>query len=372
MNNRHEELSETHISNEIFCFWFTPTLDKGYKQRELKLTDLQPLPSSLKCNTKQVDQLLYNIQTEISQTLKNNINELTNNQKYIILIKLILKEYYLTIIILGILKLLSILCAFAGPILLGRIVTYVSQTNTTTDLTYGIFLTLLLTISIFISASLNTLYNIKGHILHNKIKLLLSLVLFKQILILPSYICTELELTEAKAINILQVDIDCISSCIKSCHDIWSLPLQLLIAFILLYVQVKIAFLAGIVIIILTIPLNSYIANRINIATNNMMLYKDIRINILTNSIKYIKSIKILVLETFVLEQINNQRKFEIQNLSIRKYLDAICVFLWAFTPCLVPGITFIVTVYIGVKLSPGQVYSILLQYIWCINPLYT
>ena len=174
MNNGHEKLSETHISNEIFCFWFTPTLDRGYKQRELKLADLQPLPSSLKCNTRQVDQLLYNIQTETSRTLKNNISELTNNQKYMIVVKLILKEYYLAIIILGILKLLSILCAFAGPVLLGRIVTYVSQTNTTTDLTYGIFLTLLLTISIFISASLNTLYNIKGHILHNKIKLLLS------------------------------------------------------------------------------------------------------------------------------------------------------------------------------------------------------
>ena len=43
---------------------------------------------------------------------------------------------------------------------------------------------------------------------------------------------------------------DRVSSIVNSFHDLWSLPVQIAIAFVLLYLQVDIAFFAGVIIII--------------------------------------------------------------------------------------------------------------------------
>lgn len=43
---------------------------------------------------------------------------------------------------------------------------------------------------------------------------------------------------------------DKVSSMVNSFHDLWSLPVQISIAFVLLYLQVDVAFVAGVVIII--------------------------------------------------------------------------------------------------------------------------
>lgn len=49
---------------------------------------------------------------------------------------------------------------------------------------------------------------------------------------------------------LIQVDVDRVSSIVNSFHDLWSLPVQIGVAFLLLYLQVDIAFVAGVVIII--------------------------------------------------------------------------------------------------------------------------
>jgi ATP-binding cassette, subfamily C (CFTR/MRP), member 10 len=48
----------------------------------------------------------------------------------------------------------------------------------------------------------------------------------------------------------MKVDVDKVSGMVNSFHDLWSLPVQISIAFLLLYLQVDIAFFAGVVIII--------------------------------------------------------------------------------------------------------------------------
>jgi ATP-binding cassette subfamily C (CFTR/MRP) protein 10 len=44
--------------------------------------------------------------------------------------------------------------------------------------------------------------------------------------------------------------VDKVSSMVNSFHDLWSLPVQIGIAFLLLYLQVNVAFIAGVIIII--------------------------------------------------------------------------------------------------------------------------
>lgn len=146
---------------------------------------------------------------------------------------------------------------------------------------------------------------------------------------------------------------------ITAVHDLWSLPLQILIAFILLYLQVNVGFLAGVVIILVMIPLNRVIAVKIGAATKELMVHKDARVKLITECFRSIKSIKMSGLEDTMAERSMDHRDKELKYLSQRKYLDAWCVFLWASLPLMVPYITFVTTVAaLNRKLSASEVFT--------------
>jgi ATP-binding cassette subfamily C (CFTR/MRP) protein 10 len=107
------------------------------------------------------------------------------------------------------------------------------------------------------------------------------------------------------------------------------------------------------------IPTNNYIAKRIGVATEQLMLYKDIRVKFISECFRGIKSIKASGWEDAVLSRSMQQRGEEMRHLSTRKYLDAFCVFLWASMPLLVPFATFVTTVTIVQEsLSVSQVFT--------------
>lgn len=112
-----------------------------------------------------------------------------------------------------------------------------------------------------------------------KVNGLLSRLIFHRSILLPNYAWfDDLELSPSQVTTLIQVDVGRVANIFQSIHDLWTLPLEVIIAFILLYLQVKEAFFAGVVLIILIVPLNMLIAKRIGIATQGMMTQKDLRI----------------------------------------------------------------------------------------------
>jgi ATP-binding cassette, subfamily C (CFTR/MRP), member 10 len=155
------------------------------------------------------------------------------------------------------------------------------------------------------------------------------------------------------------VDVGRAGDIITAVHDLWSLPLQIVIAFVLLYLQVNVGFLAGVVIILVMIPLNRAIAVRIGTATKELMVHKDARVKLITECFRSIKSIKMSGLEDTMAARSMAHRDQELKYLSQRKYLDAWCVFLWASLPLLVPYLTYVTTVAaLNRELSASEVFT--------------
>ena len=69
--------------------------------------------------------------------------------------------------------------------------------------------------------------------------------------------------TPGEIINFMSTDTDRVLNFGQSFHSCWSLPLQLVITLYLLYVQIGLAFLAGVAIVILLMPVNKLIASKI-------------------------------------------------------------------------------------------------------------
>ena len=57
-------------------------------------------------------------------------------------------------------------------------------------------------------------------------------------------------------------------------------------------------------------------------------------------------------------DKVNNARKTELKHLAGRKYLDALCVYLWATTPVLISVLTFVTYAMLGNTLTAAKVFT--------------
>eukprot|EP01038_Epipyxis_sp_PR26KG_P008584 gene8584-11599_t len=346
-----------------FYLWFTSTLSKGFSQR-LVIDDLPLLPKEISSEESKINFEKYFIDSISGYTewIKNNddteYNRAVRQRVFYKFLHAVFQCYGWSIAYTGFLKLIACGLSFSGPLMLSYIVNYIENGPTLHNLPYGFILLGLLVGTSLLSAIINTNLNVRCWVIKSKLQGSLTRILLNRALSLPMVAWKDLNLTEAQVNNLVQVDVEQVSNCFNSIHDLWNLPAQIIVAFILLYLQIKVAFLAGILIIIIMIPLNSVIANKIGVSTSSLMKQKDLRVKIITEAMRGICSLKMMGLEDSVLHVSNEYRDKEVKYLSIRKYLDACCVFLWASTPVIVPFVTFMTTNFLGQKLSASEVLT--------------
>ena len=361
--------SDFNLSCSFLLNWFTAVLHAG-SRKQLEITDLPSLPDIYSSN--------HSMHSFQASFMSNNNNAARRRKAFIDddwlthlmsaevknklgvhqLVRTITYCYGLQVTKMGLIKAILIGLSFSGPLLLGYIVQYLQDGVTTDNITEGLFYMGLLSLSSIASALLNTNYNLRSLGIKMNIQGALVRMLFNRSMSLPMIALKDLYLTEAQISNIIQVDVDQLSNCIKSIHDLWALPMQIIVACILLYINIQVAFIAGIVMIILLIPMNSWIAKQIGNSTDSLMRAKDSRVKVITEALQSITSVKMCGLEDAVLLKSNEYRAKELYYLSMRKYLDSLCVFLWACTPVIVPFMTFTTTVLLHIDLTPSRVIT--------------
>lgn len=353
-------LDSGRLSRSIFFSWFTPILQSG-NEKSLQLSDLLNLPSELLTKT--------NVENFLSFT-KNNPEKLVRQglswKKYVFdevasifpLLKVILSRHAFQLIKITTLKIIICSLNFVGPLLLGQIVSFLEKDKMQNHFGEGLLLVFYLALNNLVSSIVNTNINARNMEINIQIQLSLTSIVYQRALSLPLSAWQDLNLTDSQINNFLQVDVEQISSCLQNINDLWLLPIQIFVAFFFLYEEVKLAFLAGIAVIIFVIPINSWITHKIGKSTKELMKHKDTRIQYLSEGLKSFPVVKMLGLEYLIPLRSKESRSQEFHYLSIRKYLDAVCVFLWAATPNLVFYVTFVLAVLIHQKLTAAKVVT--------------
>ena len=168
----------------------------------------------------------------------------------------------------------------------------------------------------------------------------------------------------------MSTDTDRVLNFGPSLHAAWSLPFQFIVTLILLYQQVGISSLAGVVITILLIPINKCIASKIGSLSTKMMSAKDKRVSIMSEILSGIRVIKYFTWEDVFTEKVQQTRQEELRYLAGRKYLDALCVYLWATTPVLISVLTFVIYVMLGNTLTAAKVFTAVALFSMLTGPL--
>ncbi len=80
--------------------------------------------------------------------------------------------------------------------------------------------------------------------------------------------------------SFLSADIETILYAFSCIHLAWSKPIQVVVAFYLLYAQIGPACLVGLLVVVALIPLNRVLSHRVGIAHENLMKHKDKRVKV--------------------------------------------------------------------------------------------
>ncbi|XP_061981764.1 ABC transporter C family member 13 isoform X2 [Populus nigra] len=266
---------------------------------------------------------------------------------------------------LGLLKVFNDFIGFAGPLLLNKLIRFLQQDSMRWD---GYLLALSLGLTSILKSFFDTQYSFHLGKLKLKLRSSIMTVIYQKVLCVTQ--SERSKFSEGEIQTFMSIDADRTVNLCNSFHDMWSLPLQIGVALYLLYTQVKFAFLSGLAITILLIPVNKWISELIASATEKMMKQKDERIRRTGEILTHIRTLKMYGWEHLFSSWLMETRSSEVKHLATRKYLDAWCVFFWATTPTLFSVFTFGLFTLMGHQLDAATVFTCLALFNNLISPL--
>jgi len=144
------------------------------------------------------------------------------------------------------------------------------------------------------------------------------------------------EFTTGEIVNLMAVDTQRIMDYVNMVNVFWSGPLQIGVALYLLWAQLGISVLAGIGVMILTLPFNAYISSRLRTRQVLVMKEKDKRIRMMNEILNGMKVLKLYAWENSFKDYVMKFRASEIIGLRAQAWLSGGLMFVFSSAPFLV------------------------------------
>uniref|UniRef100_A0A1B0CZD8 ABC-type xenobiotic transporter n=1 Tax=Phlebotomus papatasi TaxID=29031 RepID=A0A1B0CZD8_PHLPP len=325
--------------SKILFYWVNDLIEKGVEGALKKVEDLFDLPECLS-----IIAITEKFQKSIDQT----------KTLFWALHKAFGREFYT----IGLLRFFGDISGFAGPLLLGGLIGKEDSDASETSpffYAFGLFGTALSTVHFNWRISLVTM----------RMRVAIVTAIYRK-----SLEARGLKNSRPDILNLMSTDTDRIVNSCVSFHSFWSIPFQLFTTLYLLYTQVGVAFVAGVIFAVALIPINRWLALKIAKLSQGLMTAKDARVSLCSEAVSGAKQIKLYAWEDIFVEKIEELRRTELKFLAKRKYLDAVCVYFWATTPILMCLLTFGVSVLTGNILTPATTYTSVALLNMLISPL--
>nr|XP_044632655.1 ATP-binding cassette sub-family C member 10 isoform X3 [Equus asinus] len=264
---------------------------------------------------------------------------------------------------LGLLKLVGTMLGFSGPLLLSLLVGFLEEGRE--PLSNGLLYALGLASGAILGAVLQNQYGYEVRKVTLQARGAVLNILYRKALHLGPR-----RPPAGEALNLLGTDSERLLNFAGSFHEAWGLPLQLAITLYLLHHQVGVAFVGGLILALLLVPVNKVIATRIMASNQEMLQHKDARVKLMTELLSGVRVIKFFGWEQALGARVEACRAQELGRLWVIKYLDAACVYLWAALPVVISIVIFITYVLMGHQLTATKVFTALALVRMLILPL--
>ena len=351
--------------NRMTFWWFTGTIIKGYKQPLVEQDCYQMInENSTKTILKTFDQKMKSIRDEkIIQQIQHDEDVRTEYQRpeqdrrsvKVNIALLVLRIYWKEFLLVAVLKLIASVLTFGNPIVLDKLITFMSSTDVNLPVWHGYFFAALMFIFPMFESMFNGQYEYYMNVLSLKVRTCTTALIYQKALKLSTY--GRKDYSTGEIVNIMSVDSQKLIDFIGYVNMVWSAPLQLVIATVLLWNQVNWAAIAGISFLFLMIPFNVYISARIRTNQIKVMKEKDKRTKLMNEILNGMKVLKLYAWENSFRSMIEGFRNVECDQLYKIAYLSGSMFFAFAAAPFLVGLITFMTYVLMGNVLDPNKAF---------------
>ncbi|KAK6057354.1 hypothetical protein COOONC_05130 [Cooperia oncophora] len=247
------------ILSRIFFCWTNILIQKGGKLQLNSIDDVFALPPSLEV-------------AAIEHKMIENSPTFYSDGQHYSLSSSLLSTFGVAFFSLALLRVASDAFTFAGPILLHLLVDILENPAPNP---MG-----------FLYAALMVLCSLLAAPVFNQLSVFIVraatvTAIYDKLLMVP--LSEMSKFSSGSILNFVSTDVDRLVNFCNSFHAFWSLPVQLAIALYLLYREVGLAFLAGVVAALILIPLNKCITNSIGRMSVKLMHCKDQRVKVFTS-----------------------------------------------------------------------------------------
>ncbi|KAI1286882.1 Multidrug resistance-associated protein 1 [Halotydeus destructor] len=180
------------------------------------------------------------------------------------------------------------------------------------------------------------------------------------------------EFTTGQMVNMMSVDCESVVTYVSTAYKWLSVPLQIAISMYVIWLQLGVSSVAGILVMVSFIPVNGLIITRLKTTYSALMKAKDQRAKLMNEIITGIKVLKMYAWETSLSDQVKAIRSLEIVQLKKQlQYLAVIC-FTMGCAPLFVAMASFITYTLIDDNnvLDPSKIFVSLTVFFMIQKPL--
>ncbi|OWA54554.1 Multidrug resistance-associated protein 7 [Hypsibius exemplaris] len=161
-----------------------------------------------------------------------------------------------------------------------------------------------------------------------------------------------------KVVNLIGTDCGRINAVLVELHEFWILPLEIVIALYLLYLQVGVAFLGGIGVMLVMLGMNQLLAKRIMHYEEGKQAASDARVKIVQDILNCIRVIKFHAWEDFFQQRVDAVREKELRFLRGTNLCGAMMESICQTIPLGLAVMTFLIYVLMGNTLTAAKVFT--------------
>ena len=196
---------------------------------------------------------------------------------------------------------------------------------------HGFAYAIIMFISATVESLLNAQYDYHIFTLAMRTRSALMSIIYKKVLKLSPK--GRKVFTTGEIVNIMSVDTQRVMEYIQMMNLLWICPLQISVSIYLLWKQLEYGSLAGLIVMLLLLPINGLIGTRMRRQQIRLLQLRDKRTKIMSEILNGIKVIKMYAWELSFIENVKKFRQNEIANLKWQAYLSAGITFAFNSAP---------------------------------------
>ncbi|XP_077093647.1 ATP-binding cassette sub-family C member 2-like [Siphateles boraxobius] len=245
-------------------------------------------------------------------------------------------------------RLIQDLLAFASPQLLKLMIAFVQDKSS--HAWSGYLYAVLPLLVAFLQSVILQQYFQRCFVLGMKVRTAIMAAIYKKALVVSND--SRKESTAGEIVNLMSADAQRFNNVTNFIHLLWSCPLQIALSIAFLWIELGPSVLAGLLVMVLMVPINGWLATKSRAFQVENMKFKDSRMKIVNDILNGIKILKYYAWESSFESQVQAIREKELKVMRKFAYLSSVSTFIFSCAPAIVSLATFAVFV----SVSPDNI----------------